>query len=209
MEDREDRIGWWVSGSAHTALILWAILGGVFFRPQPSTPLRTTEVATMSGAEFEALAAASRGAGPVGREATAVATMPAPAMDQDAAQAPAEASIPDAEDAAQDLAQPDGSEARPDLSDFDRPDPVAVATDLGAPADNQTADDAAPLPPADGGVPTAGAQPSRPEAPSADASVSPRSELALDRSALPRLRPEGLVERRNARLAQQIGRAHV
>ena len=78
MEDRDGRIGWWVSGSAHGALILWAILGGVFLRPQPSTPLRTTEVATMSGAEFEALAAASRGAGPVGRDATAVAALPAP-----------------------------------------------------------------------------------------------------------------------------------
>ncbi|MFD2814258.1 hypothetical protein ACFSYD_06740 [Paracoccus aerius] len=38
MEDREGRIGWWVSGSAHGALILWAILGGVFLRPQPSAP---------------------------------------------------------------------------------------------------------------------------------------------------------------------------
>ena len=89
MEDREGRIGWWVSGSAHGALILWAILGGAFFRPQPSTPLRTTEVATISGAEFEALAAASRGAGPVGQDATAVTTMPAPAVDRDTAQAPA------------------------------------------------------------------------------------------------------------------------
>ena len=51
MEDREGRIGWWVSGSAHGALILWAILGGVFFRPQPSTPLRTTEVATIMTAK--------------------------------------------------------------------------------------------------------------------------------------------------------------
>ncbi|WP_295045262.1 protein TolA [uncultured Paracoccus sp.] len=194
MDDREGRIGWWISGSAHTALILWAILGGVFLRPQPSTPLRTTEVATISGAEFEALAAAARGAGPVGRDATAVATMPAPSDAEEAAEAPAAAVLPDAQDAAQELAQPDPSEARPDLTDFARRDPVAVATDLGAPAENQTAEEAAPTVPQPETLPDA-APAAQPEA--------PRSELALERSALPRLRPEGLVEQRNARLARQ------
>ncbi|TGN44194.1 protein TolA, partial [Paracoccus liaowanqingii] len=70
MEDREGRIGYWVSGVAHGSLILWAILGGALFRPQPDHPVRTTQVSTVTGAEFEALAAAARGAGPVGAEAT-------------------------------------------------------------------------------------------------------------------------------------------
>ena len=100
MEERDGHIGYWVSGIAHLALILWAILGGALFRPQPSMPVRTSEVATMSGAEFEEYAAASRGAGPVSSEATAVATMPEPETEETAGEAPADASAPDAEDAA-------------------------------------------------------------------------------------------------------------
>ena len=53
MDEREGRIGYWVSGVAHGSLILWAILGGALFRPQPSPMVRTTQVSTISGAEFE------------------------------------------------------------------------------------------------------------------------------------------------------------
>lgn len=38
MEEREGRIGYWISGAAHVALILWALLGGVLFRPSPRFP---------------------------------------------------------------------------------------------------------------------------------------------------------------------------
>ncbi|MDB2552696.1 protein TolA, partial [Paracoccus sp. (in: a-proteobacteria)] len=183
-DDRESRIGWWISGGAHAALILWAVLGGVFFRPQPSTPLRTTQVATMSGDDFEALAAASRGAGPVAREATAVAAMPPPEVEQDKAAAPAGASAPDPQDAAQALARPDAAERQPDLSDFEARPPVTVATDLPepVPAPDSAAETATP------DAPTAEGQPARPQAPVPDAPavpVAPRSELALDRSSLP------------------------
>ncbi len=204
MDDRESRVGWWVSGGAHVALILWAILGGVFFRPQPSVPLRSTEVSTMSGAEFEALAAASRGAGPVTPDATAVASIADPADDADDAAAPAQSPAPDAADAAQELARPDPSEAPPDLSEFDTPEPVDVATDLPDTSANQTdGNDAAP-PPAVTDAPVPEAQPARPQQPVTDqpaVPVAPRSELALDQSAQPRSRPDGLVEAYRARIA--------
>ena len=133
--ERDERIGWWISGIAHGCVILWAILGGMLFRPQPSHTVRTTDVATMSGAEFEAYAAAARGAGPGGREATAAPAMPTPAEDDDGAAAPAEAVPPVAEAEAQPLPAPADAEAEPDLSDFTEPEPVDVASELPAPTD--------------------------------------------------------------------------
>ncbi|MBM3603679.1 MAG: hypothetical protein FJX25_02750 [Alphaproteobacteria bacterium] len=206
MDDREGRIGYWISGIAHGSLILWAILGGALFRPQPGPPVRTTQVSTISGAEFEALAAASRGAGPVGAEATAVASLPEPttATDEDAGR-PADAAPPATEDVAA-LSQPDVTDASPDLSDFAPAAPVDVATDLPGAASNQNqaAEDAPAVPaPAEG--PVAGAQPPQPVAPSTDlaaAPVAPRSVLALDRSARPQDRPADLVENRSRRLAE-------
>src|SRR5699024_9345839 len=103
--------GWWISGIAHAALILWALLGGVLFRPQPSQPVRMTEVATMSGAEFEQYAAASRGAGPVNPDATAVAEISEPEAESVPAEAPSATPAPDTDPAAQELSQPDAPEA--------------------------------------------------------------------------------------------------
>ncbi|MFC0199692.1 protein TolA, partial [Paracoccus rhizosphaerae] len=165
MDEREGRIGYWISGVAHGSLILWAVLGGALFRPQPSPPVRTTEVSTISGAEFEALAAASRGAGPVGAEATAVASLsePAATAERDAAR-PADASPPEAAQSAP-LAAPDAAETAPDLDDLAAlaPAPVDVATDLPAPAQPQ--DDATvtlPEPAAPTVAPLPEAQPSQP-----------------------------------------------
>ena len=207
MEDRERRIGWWVSGGAHTALLLWAILGVVFFKPQESTPVRSTQVATISGAEFEALAAASRGAGPVNPDATAVATMSEPSVEENAGSNPAAASAPEPESAAQELAQPNETDAGPDLSDFAHEQPVEVATDLPNTADNQTESrDVAPESPAQTQAPTAERQPTQPQAPQTDQAaqpVAPRSELALEQSSVPQQRPDGLVENYRARVAAQ------
>lgn len=207
MEDRERRIGWWVSGGAHTALLLWAILGVVFFKPQESTPVRSTQVATISGAEFEALAAASRGAGPVNPDATAVATMSEPSVEENAGSNPAAASAPEPESAAQELAQPNETDAGPDLSDFADEQPVEVATDLPNTADNQTESrDVAPESPAQTQAPTAERQPTQPQAPQTDQAaqpVAPRSELALEQSSVPQQRPDGLVENYRARIAAQ------
>ncbi|MCF3972890.1 protein TolA [Paracoccus salsus] len=206
MQDRDRRIGYWISGAAHLALILWAVLGGVLLRPQPSTPVRMTEVATMSGTEFETYAAASRGAGPVGSDATAVATMPAPPAEDTTGEPPQDVDAPDAEVAAQELAPPDAAEARPDLSDFQNQQPVDVAIDLPeAPVAPRT-DEPAPQSPAATIAPSFTAPPAPPSASVQDQAaepVAPRSALALDDSPRPQNRPEGLVEAYDARIAAQ------
>lgn len=56
-QDRAERIGLIVSGAAHGALILWALLGGIFFTPDPTPPVATAEVSLMSSEEFAALQA--------------------------------------------------------------------------------------------------------------------------------------------------------
>lgn len=207
MSDREERIGWWISGVAHAALILWALLGGVLFRPQPSQPVRMTEVATMSGAEFEEYAAASRGTGPVAPDATAVAEISEPEPEEAPAAPPTETAAPEAEEAAQELAQPDTAEEQPDLSDFENREPVNVATNLpDTPAAPDPVQETAPSAPAESAQPQADTQPSRPAPSDQDESaepVAPRSVLALDRSTRPLDRPDGLVEAYNARIAEQ------
>lgn len=54
-EDRALRIGLYVSGGAHLALILWALLGGIFFTPEPNPEPVATSVSLMSADEFAAL----------------------------------------------------------------------------------------------------------------------------------------------------------
>ena len=65
-EARERRVGAWVSGVVHAALIGAVALGGALFRAPQAPAIRMAPVETMSSVEFEAMAAASRGAGPVG-----------------------------------------------------------------------------------------------------------------------------------------------
>ena len=55
--DRPQRIGTWVSGIAHGTVLVWAAVGGIMFRAPASEPIRTTAVATMSEAEFQAMQA--------------------------------------------------------------------------------------------------------------------------------------------------------
>ena len=69
--DRADRIGYWISGVTHAGLIGAALAGGALFRPQPLDAVRMAEVATMSEAEFQSLASAAAGRGPVGDTAAA------------------------------------------------------------------------------------------------------------------------------------------
>ena len=62
--DRPQRIGSWVSGAAHGAVLLWAVLGGAVFRQHAVDSVPATEVTTMSESDFEAMAAVARGSGP-------------------------------------------------------------------------------------------------------------------------------------------------
>lgn len=56
-QDRAERIGLIVSGVGHLALILWALLGGIFFAPDPTPPVTMTNVSLMSSDQFAALQA--------------------------------------------------------------------------------------------------------------------------------------------------------
>ena len=62
-EARERRIGAWVSGVAHAALIGWVAVSGALFRAPQAPSLRMAPVETMSAVEFESMAAAARGSG--------------------------------------------------------------------------------------------------------------------------------------------------
>jgi hypothetical protein len=203
MDDRESRMGYWVSGVAHTALILWAIVGGALFRPQPSTPVRSTQVSTISGSDFEKLAAAARGNGPVGAEASAIANQSDQQVDANGTARPVDAQPPRPAGATQ-LAQPDQAETVPDLSDFEAADPVEVATALPT-TDAEDLAEATPRIPTAPAAPAPSAQPSRPVAAAPDAAAeptaAPRSALALDRSPRPQDRPAGLEQNYNRRQA--------
>ena len=132
--DRAEKIGKWVSGIGHAGLLGWAAIGGALFGPQPSPPIQMTQVATMTEAEFQDFAAASRGAGPVQGEQQEVAALPEPASEdvQSGALEPSQSPEPEAE--AQPLPLPETAEPAPDLTDLTAPEPpVDVATALPQP----------------------------------------------------------------------------
>ena len=129
-EARERRIGAWISGAAHAALIGWVAVGGALFRPPQAPALRMSPVETMSAAQFESMAAAARGSGPIGAEAAVTPAQPRPPSAEVIAGGPV-AMAPPAPDAdPQALPAPEFSgEAAPNLSDLQVPQtPVAVAT---------------------------------------------------------------------------------
>jgi len=49
------RTGWKVSGAAHLALMLWAVLDGTLFRARPPAEMQVAEVSLISEAEYSAL----------------------------------------------------------------------------------------------------------------------------------------------------------
>lgn len=194
--DRADRIGYWVSGVAHAGLIGVALVGGALFRPQPLEAVRMAEVATMSEAEFQSLAAAAAGRGPVADEAAATPAQPRPPRDENRPGA-VEATSPPSEGQAAELTTPsDRAEAQPDLSEFraTRP-PVAVTTDAPQVAQPENTLDMAALPQASD-RPDPARNPAQSPAP-----VPQRSAQAPVESSRPRGRPEGLAEAVQARRA--------
>ena len=216
--DRSERIGRWVSGIGHVGILGWAAIGGALFGPQPAPPIQMTKVATMSEAQFEDFAAASRGAGPIQGEQQEVAALPQPAAEDVQSGALEPAAPPEPEAEAQPLPEPEAEDA-PDLTDLSAAQaPVEVATALPQqelPRQPEEPDEAAPQPVTPPAPETATAQPEAPESPAVpDAAVQPpsvpeppRSALALDDSPRPRGRPADLVENRNRRLAEQAAEA--
>ncbi len=71
------RIGYYISGAGHIALILFVLFGGIF-KSSPE-PFEVTEVSVISGAEFEAMMAAVQPP-----EATTDVAMPTPPATQEA-----------------------------------------------------------------------------------------------------------------------------
>ncbi|MFC0811312.1 hypothetical protein ACFHYO_04180, partial [Paracoccus panacisoli] len=146
-EARERRIGAWISGVAHAGLIASVALGGALFRAPQAPAIRMAPVETMSSVEFEAMAAASRGAGPVGDTASATPAQPRPPSAEVVAGGPVAMSppAPNADPTA--LPAPEVSgEAAPNLSDLQVPQtPVAVATVAPSPQQPSTETEASPL----------------------------------------------------------------
>lgn len=197
--DPAERIGFWISGVAHAGLLGAALVGGALFRPQPLEAVRMAEVATMSEAEFQSLAAAAAGRGPVSDSAATTPAQPRPPADENRP-GEVEAVSPPAPDAqAAELSAPsDRPEARPDLSDFQTPDrPVAVVTDAPRPAEPEDSVELAALP-RTSDRPDPARNPAQPQSP---APIPQRSALAPVESARPRGRPEGLAEAVQARRA--------
>ncbi|MFC3569871.1 protein TolA [Paracoccus sp. TOH] len=195
--DRAERIGFWVSGVAHAGLLGAALVGGALFRPQPLEAVRMAEVATMSEAEFQSLAAAAAGRGPVSDSAATTPAQPRPPADENRL-GEVEATSPPAPDGqAAELTQPsDRPEARPDLSDFQTPDrPVAVVTDAPQPSQPENSVELAALPQTSD-RPDPARNPAQPQSP---APIPQRSTLAPVDSARPHGRPEGLAEAVQAR----------
>ncbi|KRW94859.1 protein TolA [Paracoccus sp. MKU1] len=195
--DRAERIGFWISGIGHAGLLGAALVGGALFRPQPLEAVRMAEVATMSEAEFQSLAAAAAGRGPVSDAAATTPAQPRPPADENRL-GEVEAVSPPAPDAqaAELTTPPSRPEARPDLSDFQTPNrPVAVATDAPRPAEPENTVELAALP-QNSDRPDPARNPAQPQSP---APIPQRSALAPVESARPRGRPEGLAEAVQAR----------
>lgn len=57
--DRAERTGLIASGVGHGALILWALVGGLFSHEDDTSAISTTEVSLISSAEFDAMVAAA------------------------------------------------------------------------------------------------------------------------------------------------------
>lgn len=147
-EARERRIGAWVSGVAHAALIGWVAVGGALFRPPQAPALRMSPVETMSTAEFESMAAAARGSGPIGTEAAVTPAQPRPPSAEVIAGGPVAMAPPVPNADPQALPAPEfAGEAAPNLSDLQVPQtPVAVATVAPMPQQPPQAQDEAPPP---------------------------------------------------------------
>lgn len=207
-EARAARTGRWVSGLGHAGLLVWAVAAGALLRPTDTPPVQMTEVATMSAAEFEAMAAAARGAGPVAPSVAGGVAAPDPQLPPaEASGAPAPAEAPPTATVGA-LPPPPNGEPVPDLAGAAPPvAPVGVTETLPqvAPPPDPVADALAEVV-AEGTAPTASLAPPAPVAETGEAPPAvpetPRSPLALDRVRVPGARPEGLVENYQARVAE-------
>ena len=118
--DKSERTGLIVSGVGHLGLLLWALLGGIFFNHDLPPAVATTEVSLMSSADFAALQAAAPKA--------AVESPPQPSLPEPGNETPP---APEAE-TAPDAVEPTPPEAEP------QPDAAPDVTELAPPAADVT-----------------------------------------------------------------------
>ena len=118
---RSERTGLIVSGAGHLGLLLWALLGGIFFNHDMPPAVATTEVSLMSSADFAALQAVAPKA--------AVESPPQPSLPEAGGEtppAPLAETTPDAADPTPPEAQPQ-PDAAPDVAELTPP--AAEVTD--------------------------------------------------------------------------------
>lgn len=116
---------YWISGGAHTVLILWILLGDVLFSPRETPEPETMAVSTISSEDFAALMAASGGSteAPV-TPATAAPATAAPA----ASMRPQSRPEPVAEPVPEPAPQPEPVvEATPEPEPEPAPEPIPEA----------------------------------------------------------------------------------
>lgn len=128
--ERSQRIGLMVSGGAHLGLILWLLLGGIFFAHDLPPPVATAEVTLMSEAQFSALQAAAPRAA---TEAPPQPSLPEPPPAEATPPAPEAETSPDAP--APDAPAPEPApDAAPDLTEITPPATVVEDTPPTPPA---------------------------------------------------------------------------
>lgn len=128
--DRSERIGMIVSGVAHLGVILWLILGGIFFSHDLPPPVATAEVTLMSEAEFSALQAAAPTAA---TEAPPAPSVPEPPAAEPVPEAPVAETAPEPAPPVEPEAQPE-PDAAPDVTELTPPETVVEDTPPTPPA---------------------------------------------------------------------------
>lgn len=123
-----------ISGIGHAGLILWALLGGLFFPPDDAPEVAVTEVSLMTGAEFAEMVAAV----PPQPEAPPVETLPAaearpPEPEPESAPAPEPTPEPAPEPVAEPQPEPLPDPAPEVALPEPDPQPVAEAPPVNAP----------------------------------------------------------------------------
>lgn len=122
--ERSQRIGLIVSGGAHLALILWLLVGGIFFSHELPPPVATAEVTLMSEAEFSALQAAAPKAA---TDSPPAPSVPEPPKAEEVPPAPEAETAPKTPTPEAPAPEPE-PEAAPDLTEITPP--AAVVEDV-------------------------------------------------------------------------------
>lgn len=191
--DRAEKIGIYASGGLHAAVILWAIVGDMWFTRTPTEPVQMTQVSVISDADFQAMQAAAPSAGgtPDAVQQTAPEAMDAPSQDDAPPEVTPEPPQPTAPEPQPAAPEPEPApEPQPDMSDLTEPPEPAEVVEVPPemmppviePQDTQTPEFS----------PRPVAKPARRVAPEPAPTPEPDTQVAA--IAEPEARPEESVE---------------